>query len=92
LSIAICPNIRRALLEIEYAEKINAKGVIFHCGTRKISKEKWKNNLSLLRQNSRIPILLENSLTKACYGSNFKELLQYTQYEKNLEICFDTMH
>ena len=42
LSIATCPNIKRALLEIEYAEKINAKGVIFHCGTRKIPFEQWK--------------------------------------------------
>ena len=92
LSIATCPSFTRALLEIEYAEKINAKGIVFHCGTRKVPFEKWKKNLSLLRQHSKIPILLENSSIKSCYGSNIKELLEYVQFEKNLEICFDTMH
>src|SRR5277367_6637197 len=86
----------RAIQELHFAKIINAQYIIIHCGTRgkniPIPKEIFKKNLNNLITYTKIPILLENSASKNCYGSTLEELKDLT---KNIQIggfVYDTMH
>ena len=86
----------RVQQEIEYGQILNAKYFVIHCGTKgkknPIPREHFRNQLNHLISSTRIPILLENSASKNCYGSTLEELKELT---KGLQIggfVYDTMH
>ena len=86
----------RVKQELQYAEDLNAQYIVIHCGTK--GKKKpipiniFRNNLNNLIALTQIPILLENSASKKCYGTTLEELKDLS---KNLYIggfVYDTMH
>src|SRR3989440_10853430 len=44
------------------------------------------------QEESSISILIENSVSKKCFGSIFDELLGYVRQIPKISICYDTMH
>jgi endonuclease IV len=86
----------RVKQEIEYAKTLNAKYLVIHCGTRgkkdPIPKNHFRNQLNHLINSTRIPILLENSASKKCYGSTLNELKELTNETQIGGIVYDTMH
>jgi endonuclease IV len=68
----------RAILELGYAKALNAQYIIIHCGTKgsknPIPLHTFKTHLNDLVSLTQIPILLENSASKKCYGSTLDEL------------------
>ena len=86
----------RAIQELEFAEEINAQYIVIHCGTKgkrnPIPIEIFRKNLNNLIIQTKIPILLENSASKRCYGATLDELKELT---KNIQVhgfVYDTMH
>src|SRR5271156_2904411 len=68
----------RVKQELQYAKDLNAQYIVIHCGTtgtkRPISVDIFRQNLNNLIIQTQIPILLENSASKKCYGATLKEL------------------
>ena len=79
---------------------MNAQYIVIHCGSkggrknprRTIPIEKFIERLRQLQKESSIPILIENSASKKCFGSTFNELLKYVKQIPKIAICYDTMH
>ena len=86
----------RAIQEFEFAKRIKAQYIVIHCGTRgrqqPIPKEIFKKNLNRLIFQTDIPILLENSASKKCFGSTIEELKDLTQNIQIGGFVYDTMH
>ena len=67
------------LREIDYGKQLNAQYIVIHCGSkggrknirRTIPIEKFIERLRQLQEESSIPILIENSASKKCFGSTF---------------------
>ena len=85
-----------AIQELQYAKELNVQYIVIHCGTKgrriPIPIETFRSNLNNLISQTRIPILLENSASKKCYGTTLDELKGLT---KNIQIggfVYDTMH
>ena len=86
----------RAIQELQYAKELNAQYIVIHCGTKGkkkfIPKDVFRKNLNNLIAQTRIPILLENSASRKCYGTTLEELKDLV---KNIQIggfVYDTMH
>ena len=86
----------RAQQEIEYAERLNAEYIIIHCGTKgrkkEIPREFFRDQLNELISRTNVPILLENSASKKCYGSTLEELKELTKGIQIGGFVYDTMH
>src|ERR1700722_10091999 len=65
--------LHRAIQELEFAKILKAQYIVIHCGTKgrriPIPIETFRSNLNNLISQTRIPILLENSASKKCYGT-----------------------
>ena len=102
ISVQLCisrsygKNLIRINQELKYAQKLNAQYVVIHTGTRgkrtKIPLQIFKDRLTNLLSLTRIPILVENTASKQCFGSTFKELKNLIKDQQNCYIVYDTMH
>ena len=90
-------NLARAQQEIEYAEILGSRYLVIHCGTkgrgnRKVPINWFRNRLNELISRTKIPILLENSASKKCYGSTLEELKEISNGLQIKGFVYDTMH
>jgi len=102
ISVQLCisrsygKNLIRINQELRYAQKLNAQYIVIHTGTRgkrtKIPLRIFKDRLTNLLSLTRIPILVENTASKQCFGSTFKELKDLIKDQQNCYIVYDTMH
>ena len=102
ISVQLCisrsygKNLMRINQELKYAQKLNAQYIVIHTGIRgkrtKIPLQIFKDRLTNLLSLTRIPILVENTASKQCFGSTFKELKNLIQEQRNCYIVYDTMH
>ena len=89
-------NLARLQQELEYANAIQAQYIVIHCGTKgnkePIPREFFKERLNHLISLTKIPILLENSASKRCYGSTLEELKELTKGIQIKGFVYDTEH
>jgi len=102
ISVQLCisrsygKNLTRIKQEFYYAHKLNAQYIVIHTGTKgkrtKIPLHIFKERLTNLLTLTKIPILIENTASKQCFGSTFKELKDLIKDHSNCYIVYDTMH
>src|ERR1700741_1581053 len=82
--------------ELKYAQILNAKYIVIHTGTKgkrkQIPLHIFKERLTNVLLLTKIPLLIENTASKQCFGTTLRELKELIKDHDNCYIVYDTMH